>query len=341
MKITRAAVIGGGSFGTVVANILADNKVQTIQWMRNEEVAEAINTEHTNPDYLPGVRLNPDLTATTDLISAIKGAQVIFVSIPSKFVRQVVESFTSELTPDQVLVSTTKGIEPDRFLLMSQVIQEVCPDNVVGVISGPNLAKEIARRELAATVIALENSEIRRSLQEALSCEYFRVYASNDLYGVELGGALKNIYAIVSGFVAALGMGENSKAMIITRSLAEMSRFAEALGANPMTFLGLAGVGDLVVTCMSNLSRNFRVGYALGKGQSLEESVDELGEVAEGVNTLGYVKAKADELGIYMPLVNGAYEILFNGADPKTIARNLMTGEAAADVEFALPNSEV
>ena len=136
-------------------------------------------------------------------------------------------------------------------------------------------------------------------------------------------------------------MGENSKAMIITRSLAEMSRFAEALGANPMTFLGLAGVGDLVVTCMSNLSRNFRVGYALGKGQSLEESVDELGEVAEGVNTLGYVKAKADELGIYMPLVNGAYEILFNGADPKTIARNLMTGEAAADVEFALPNSEV
>tara|TARA_B100001250_G_scaffold407095_3_gene427295 strand:+ start:1045 stop:2070 length:1026 start_codon:yes stop_codon:yes gene_type:complete len=341
VKITRAAVIGGGSFGTVVANILADNKVQTIQWMRNEEVAEAINTEHTNPDYLPGVRLNPDLTATTDLISAIKGAQVIFVSIPSKFVRQVVESFASELTPDQVLVSTTKGIEPDRFLLMSQVIQEVCPDNVVGVISGPNLAKEIARRELAATVIALENSEIRRSLQEALSCEYFRVYASNDLYGVELGGALKNIYAIVSGFVAALGMGENSKAMIITRSLAEMSRFAEALGANPMTFLGLAGVGDLVVTCMSNLSRNFRVGYALGKGQSLEESVDELGEVAEGVNTLGYVKAKADELGIYMPLVNGAYEILFNGADPKTIARNLMTGEAAADVEFALPNSEV
>ena len=136
-------------------------------------------------------------------------------------------------------------------------------------------------------------------------------------------------------------MGENSKAMIITRSLAEMSRFAEALGANPMTFLGLAGVGDLVVTCMSSLSRNFRVGYALGKGQSLEESVDELGEVAEGVNTLGYVKAKADELGIYMPLVNGAYEILFNNADPKSIAKNLMTGEAAADVEFALPKNEI
>ncbi len=341
MKITRAAVIGGGSFGTVVANILADNKVKTVQWMRNDVVADAINNENTNPDYLPGVRLNPELRATTDLLEAVKGADVIFVSIPSKFVRQVVESFAGSLTPDQVLISTTKGIEPERFLLMSQVIQEVCPNNTVGVISGPNLAKEIARRELAATVIALENSEIRRSLQEALSCEYFRVYASNDIYGVELGGALKNIYAIVSGFVAALDMGENSKAMIITRSLAEMSRFAEALGANPMTFLGLAGVGDLVVTCMSNLSRNFRVGYALGKGQSLEESVDELGEVAEGVNTIGYVKSKADELGIYMPLVNGAYEILFNGADPKTIAKNLMTGEAAADVEFALPKSEV
>ena len=341
MAIKRAAVIGGGSFGTVVANILADNNVSTVQYMRNREVADAINQDHCNPDYLPGITLNDTLTATTDLEAAVADADVIFVSVPSKFVRQVVSSFAATLKPHQALVSTTKGIEPDRFLLMSQVLQELCPQNPVAVISGPNLAKEIAKRELAATVIASKNSELRRNLQESLSCSYFRVYASDDLYGVELGGALKNIYAIVSGFVAALGMGENTKAMIITRSLAEMSRFAEALGANPLTFLGLAGVGDLVVTCMSPLSRNYRVGYAIGSGQSLEESVDELGEVAEGVNTLRYVREKARELGIYMPLVMGAYEILFNAADPKQVAKGLMTGAFASDVEFALPKHEI
>ena len=251
MTIKRAAVIGGGSFGTVVANILADNGVEVRQWMRNVEVATAINERHENPAYLPGVKLNETLVATTNLDEAVTDADIVFVSVPSKFVRQVVSSFAPNLKPTQALVSTTKGIEPEGFLLMSQVLEELCPNNPVAVISGPNLAKEIAKRELAATVIASKNSELRRNLQESLSCSYFRVYASDDLFGVELGGALKNIYAIVSGFIAALGMGENTKAMIITRSLAEMSRFAQAMGANPLTFLGLAGVGDLVVTCMS------------------------------------------------------------------------------------------
>jgi glycerol-3-phosphate dehydrogenase (NAD(P)+) len=341
VDIQRAAVIGGGSFGTVVANILADNQIKTVQWMRNEVVASAINTSHTNPDYLPGVALNPELKATTDLLAAVKDADVIFVSVPSHSVRQVVTSFAAELKPEQALISTTKGIEHDGFLLMSQVLAEICPNNPVGVLSGPNLAKEIGKRELAATVIASENSELRRNVQDALSCSYFRVYASNDLYGVELGGALKNIYAIVSGFVAALGMGENTKSMIITRSLAEMSRFAVALGANPLTFLGLAGVGDLVVTCMSPLSRNYRVGYAIGQGKTLEDAIKELGEVAEGVNTLKYVRARAIELDIYMPLVMGAYEILFNGAQPKDVAQGLMTGDYASDVEFALPKHEI
>jgi|TARA_B110000211_G_scaffold104969_2_gene122146 glycerol-3-phosphate dehydrogenase (NAD(P)+) len=341
VTIKRAAVIGGGSFGTVVANILADNGVEVRQWMRNVEVATAINERHENPAYLPGVKLNETLVATTNLDEAVTDADIVFVSVPSKFVRQVVSSFAPNLKPTQALVSTTKGIEPEGFLLMSQVLEELCPNNPVAVISGPNLAKEIAKRELAATVIASKNSELRRNLQESLSCSYFRVYASDDLFGVELGGALKNIYAIVSGFIAALGMGENTKAMIITRSLAEMSRFAQAMGANPLTFLGLAGVGDLVVTCMSPLSRNYRVGYAIGSGQSLEESVDELGEVAEGVNTLRYVREKAVELDIYMPLVMGAYEILFNDANPKDIARGLMSGAFASDVEFALPHHKI
>jgi glycerol-3-phosphate dehydrogenase (NAD(P)+) len=339
--IRTATVIGGGSFGTVTANILADNHIQATQWLRNADIADAINQQHLNPQYLPGVALNPALRATTDLAEAVVGADIIFVSVPSRSVREVITAFAPLINERQALVSTTKGIEPDGFLLMSQVIHEVFPNNPLGVLSGPNLAKEIAKKELAATVIASENSELRRDVQEALSCEYFRVYASNDLYGVELGGALKNIYAIVSGFVAALGMGENTKSMIITRSLAEMSRFAVAMGANPLTFLGLAGVGDLVVTCMSPLSRNFRVGYAIGQGKSLEQAVDELGEVAEGVNTLRYVRAKAAESGIYMPLVMGAYEVLFRGADPRAVAQGLMTGEHASDVDFALPKHEI
>ncbi len=341
MGFKKAAVIGGGSFGTVVANIMADNDIQTVQWMRNAETAESINSQHENPRYLPGVKLNPSLTATTDIHASILDADIVVISVPSSSVREVMESIASALKPEQVLLTTTKGIEHERFLLMSQVIREVCPNNPIAVLSGPNLAKEIARRELAGSVVACEDADIRREIQSALSCSYFRIYASNDLYGVELGGALKNIYAIVSGFVAALGMGENTKSMIITRSLAEMSRFAVTLGANPLTFLGMAGIGDLVVTCMSPLSRNYRVGLAIGSGKTLEEAIEELGEVAEGVNTLRYVREKAIELDIYMPLVMGAYEVLFNGAEAKQVAQSLMTGEHTSDVEFALPRYEI
>lgn len=341
MPIQSAAVIGGGSFGTVIANILADNGIRTQQWMRDADTAEAINQQHKNPRYLPDTELNPALTATTDLQQAVTGADVIFVSVPSHSVREVTQRLQPWLLPQQMLVSTTKGIEPENFLLMSQVLQDVCPDQPVGVLSGPNLAKEIAQRELAASVIASENSDLRREVQEALSCGYFRVYASNDPHGVELGGALKNIYAIASGFVAALGMGENTRSMIITRSLAEMSRFAVHMGANPLTFLGLAGVGDLFVTCSSALSRNYRVGFAIGEGKTLDEAIDALGEVAEGVNTLRYVREKALECDIYMPLVMGTYEVLFNGANPKRVAQGLMTGEMASDVEFALSRNEI
>ena len=341
MGIKKATVIGGGSFGTVIANILADNDIESVQWLRNQDIADSISNQHVNPQYLPGVELNAGLRATTIIEDALLDADVIFVSIPSKSFRHVVTSFAHLIQPHQALVSTTKGIEPEGFKLMSQVLQDVFPDNPSGVISGPNLAKEIARKGLAATVVASENSDLRRNVQESLSCPYFRVYASNDVYGVELGGALKNIYAIVSGFVSALDMGENTRSMIVTRSLAEMSRFAVAMGANPLTFLGLSGVGDLIVTCTSPLSRNFRVGYAIGKGKSLEDAVDELGEVAEGVNTLRYVREKAIESGIYMPLVMGAYQVLFKGADPRVIADGLMMGEHASDVDFALPKHEI
>ena len=341
MNIIKAAVIGGGSFGTAIASILAANKIETRQWMRNPEVANAINTDHQNPQYLPDSELDPALVATTDLAEAVTGAELVFVSVPSKSFRQVVQKLKPYLNDSQALISTTKGIEPDGFHLMSQILVDECPDNPVAVLSGPNLAKEIGKRQLTASVVACKDGSVRSKVQQALGCEYFRVYASEDIHGVELSGALKNIYAIVSGFIAALGMGENTKSMIITRSLAEMSRFAVAQGANPLTFLGLAGVGDLVVTCMSPLSRNYRVGYAVGEGRSLEDAIEVLGEVAEGVNTLRYINTKAEELGIYMPLVKGAHAVLFGGVDPRVVATQLMTGENSTDVEFTLPKSEI
>jgi len=341
VTISKAAVIGGGSFGTAIASILAANKIETRQWMRNPEVAEAINDNHENPQYLPGSPLDPALVATTDIQEAVTGAELVFVSVPSKSFRQVVQKIKPMLNADQALISTTKGIEPDGFHLMSEILSDECPQNPVAVLSGPNLAKEIGKRQLTASVVACQDGAVRTKVQEALGCEYFRVYASEDIHGVELSGALKNIYAIVSGFIAALGMGENTKSMIITRSLAEMSRFAVAQGANPLTFLGLAGVGDLVVTCMSPLSRNYRVGYAVGEGRSLEEAIEMLGEVAEGVNTLRYINTKSEELGIYMPLVKGAHAVLFGGVDPRVVATQLMTGENSTDVEFTLPKSKI
>jgi glycerol-3-phosphate dehydrogenase (NAD(P)+) len=224
---------------------------------------------------------------------------------------------------------------------MSQILRDELPEAHVGVLSGPNLAKEVAQHQLTATVIASDDEALRTEVQAALHQSYFRVYASSDTYGVELGGTLKNIYAIAAGLSSALGMGENTKSMLLTRSLAEMSRFAVSMGANPMTFLGLAGVGDLIVTCMSPLSRNYRVGFALGNGQSLDQAVEALGEVAEGVNTIRIVKHKADELQIYMPLVSGLYEVIFNGAHVKQIVKSMMLGEQSSDVEFVLPREAV
>ncbi|GAB0151326.1 MULTISPECIES: NAD(P)H-dependent glycerol-3-phosphate dehydrogenase [Marinobacterium] len=334
------AVLGGGSFGTVLANLMAEKGLDVRLWMRNEQAVDEVNAHHRNSRYLPGVDLAPGLRATTDLQEALSGTEAIFIAIPSSAFRTVVRQAVPFLRPEQLLVSTTKGVESVTFCLMSQIIEQEFPGARVGVLSGPNLAKEVARKQLTATVIASTDGLLRERVQALLHTSFFRVYASTDTYGVELGGTLKNIYAIAAGLSAALGMGENTKSMLMTRSLAEMSRFAVSLGANPFTFLGLAGVGDLIVTCMSPLSRNYRVGYALGEGKSLEQAVESLGEVAEGVNTLRIVKEKAEELEIYMPLVSGLYEVVFNAAPVKEVARGMMLNVQSTDVEFVLPRQE-
>ncbi len=336
---TRVCVLGGGSFGTVIANIAAENAHAVTLWMRDENAAELINTSKENSRYMPGYRLSDNLAATSDL-QTVASCEIIFFSIPGKSFRDVCEQVKPLIQSDKILVSTTKGVEPESFHLMSEILTEFFPENPIGVLSGPNLAKEIGLHQLSATVIASRSSEVRSQIQNVLGSASFRVYANTDTYGVELGGALKNIYAIILGMAAALEMGENTKAMLITRSLAEMSRFAEKMGANPLTFLGLAGVGDLIVTCLSPLSRNFRVGFALGKGTPLDEAVNALGEVAEGVNTVKQVKRMADDKEIYMPLVSGLYAIMFEGKKIPEVVSTLMLGQQSTDVEFVLSRED-
>ncbi|WP_044875233.1 NAD(P)H-dependent glycerol-3-phosphate dehydrogenase [Pseudomonas sp. LFM046] len=327
------AVLGGGSFGTAIANLLAENGQRVRQWMRDPEQAEAIRTLRENPRYLKGVKVHPGVEPDNDLPAVLADCELVFVAVPSSALRKVLEPVAGQLA-GKFLVSTTKGIEAQSFKLMSQILEEVAPNARIGVISGPNLAKEIADHALTATVVASEDTELCRRVQEALHGRTFRVYASQDRFGVELGGALKNVYAIMSGMAAALGMGENTKSMLITRALAEMTRFAVKLGANPMTFLGLAGVGDLIVTCSSPKSRNYQVGFALGEGLSLEDAVARLGEVAEGVNTLKVLKVRAEELQVYMPLVAGLHAILFEGRTLAQVIEALMRGEPKTDVDF-------
>ena len=331
------AVLGGGSFGTAVANLLAENGHRVRQWMRDPEQAEAIRLNRENPRYLKGIKIHPGVEPVTDLQVTLDDCDLCFVALPSSALRNVLAEHAERLS-GKMLISLTKGIEAHSFKLMSEILEEIAPQARIGVLSGPNLAREVAEHALTATVVASADEALCTCVQSALHGRTFRVYASADRFGVELGGALKNVYAIMAGMAVALGMGENTKSMLITRALAEMTRFAVSQGANPMTFLGLAGVGDLIVTCSSPKSRNYQVGFALGQGLSLEEAVTRLGEVAEGVNTLKVLKVKAQELNVYMPLVAGLHAVLFEGRTLAQVIELLMRAEPKTDVDFISPS---
>ena len=337
-RTTRIAVLGGGSFGTAIANMIAHNGYPVSLWMRSAENAQHCRDTRENTPYLPGYRLHDSLVITSDMADALAGADVVYFSIPSKSFREVARAAAPLLPPGIIAISTAKGIEEDGFKLMSQVLEEELPEPRVGVISGPNLAREIAAQQITATVIASEDEGLCQQIQAMLASGYFRVYANHDRYGVELAGALKNIYAIVAGIASAIGVGQNTLSVLITRSLAEMTRFAARLGANPMTFLGLSGVCDLIVTCTSPLSRNFRIGEAIGQGKTMEEAARVVGQVAEGVKTTRIVKLKADDLGVYMPLASALYAILFESRPLRSVLRNMMTSEQSEDVEFRVRN---
>ncbi len=335
-KQYRVAVLGGGSFGTALANIVADNEHDVRLWVRDKSRCDEINREHRNSSYLPDIDLNPALRAFEDIATAVDGCDLLFVAVPSKSSRHVAQQLRSHLPDGCMVISTTKGIEDDGFKLMSQVLREELPTALIGVLSGPNLARELAERQITASVIASDTPAVCERVQELLKCSYFRVYAGDDVFGLELAGALKNCYAIMTGMAAALGAGNNTMGFLLTRALAEMSRFAMEKGADPMTFMGLSGVGDLVVTCTSPLSRNYRVGFALGEGRDLDEVVGELGQVAEGVNTIKLVKAEADRLGVYMPLVNALYAHIYERASIAEVVDTMMSAAQTRDVEHKL-----
>jgi glycerol-3-phosphate dehydrogenase (NAD(P)+) len=328
------AVLGGGSFGTVIANIIACNGNSVRLWLRNEERAASINRHRENLEYLPGYRLHDDLNATTSLEQAVAGVDIVLVAVPSKSFRQVVRELAGLVPAQTLLISLTKGIEASGFRLMSEILREEMRDNPRAVLSGPNLAGEIAAGQVTGSVIASDLPAINATVHAMLHSESFLIYSSHDMYGVELGGALKNVYAILAGIAAALELGENTVGMLLTRSLAEMSRFAVHMGANPMTFLGLAGVGDLFVTCSSPLSRNYQVGMALGKGQPLDEILEAMDQVAEGINTLSLLRAEAQRREVHMPLVTGLYAILYEHRPVVDVFDDMMHTEQAEDVEF-------
>ncbi|WP_329140984.1 NAD(P)H-dependent glycerol-3-phosphate dehydrogenase [Streptomyces sp. NBC_00670] len=302
--MVRVAVLSAGSWGTTMAKVFADAGNRVTVHARRPELAAAINREHVNPDYLPGIVLPGLLRATSDVGEALAGAEYVVLSIPAQSLRSNLAGWAPLIEPDAVLVSLMKGIETDSGLRMSQVIQHVTgvPEERVAVLSGPNLAREIAAGHPAASVIACPDENSARYLQEASHTPYFRPYTATDVVGCELGGAVKNVIALAVGLAGGLGLGDNARALLITRGLAETARLGAAMGADPLTFSGLAGAGDLIATCSSPLSRNRTFGEHLGRGLSVEEATAATRQTAEGVKSCRAVLGLARAHGVEMPI---------------------------------------
>jgi glycerol-3-phosphate dehydrogenase (NAD(P)+) len=332
--VDRVAVLGAGSWGTTFAKVLADSGTDVVLWARRAEVADAISTGRVNADYLPGVTLPANLTATADADKALAGAQAVVLAVPSQTLRANLSGWRSSLPKDATLVSLAKGVELGTLKRMSEVIREVAgvPEDQVAVVSGPNLAKEIAAGQPTATVIACTDHDRAVDLQHACSNSYFRPYTNVDVVGCELGGACKNVIALACGMAAGLGFGDNTMASIITRGLAETARLGAALGADPLTFAGLAGLGDLVATCASPLSRNRTFGERLGRGDSLAQAQEAAhGQVAEGVKSCSSIRELAARVDVDMPITDGVHQVCHEGLDPRVLTAALLGREPKAE----------
>ncbi len=329
----KVAVIGSGSWGTAVAAMVA-SRAPTTLWTRRDEAAAQMNAERENKSYLPGIMLPEALVITADLAAALEGADVVVLAVPSHGFRDVLESAKDLVAADACVVSLSKGVERGSQLRMTEVAAEVLSidPSRIGVLTGPNLAREVALGQPAAAVVAIPDQAVAEKLQALFMHPAFRVYTNPDVVGCESAGALKNVMAIAAGMAHGLGYGDNSKAALVTRALAELTRLGVALGGAPLTFAGLAGMGDLVATCFSDQSRNRRVGIELGRGKSLETIVADMSMVAEGVKSTEAILVLAERNQIEMPIAESVGSVLYEGSKPADMVEGLMTREAKAEL---------
>lgn len=329
----KYAVIGAGSWGTTVASLAAPFVPTTI-WTRRPEIAVSINEKHRNKRYVKGFDLSPELVATTDLHEAVSGASVIVMGVPSHGYREVLSRLAGTIPSDTPILSLSKGIEAGTLMRMTEVTVDVLADHdgsVIGVLTGPNLAVEVMEGQPAATVIAMEDQDAASSIQRVFGTPRFRVYTNPDVIGSEIAGAVKNVMAIGAGMAAGQGFGDNTLATLITRALVEMTRLGVAMGGDPRTFVGLAGIGDLIATCNSTRSRNHQVGFGLGEGRDLDDIVQEMNMVAEGVKSTRGVLALAERYNVEMPIAERVGAVLYDNADVGHALHELMTREVKSE----------
>jgi glycerol-3-phosphate dehydrogenase (NAD(P)+) len=328
----RVSVLGAGSFGTTVAHLAAHN-APTLLWCRRAETADEVNREHRNGRYLKDYPLIDELRATASLEEAVAEADVVVMGVPSHGMREVLGEVAQHIRPWVPVVSLAKGLEPGTHLRMTEVIRDVLPEHRAGVLTGPNLAKEIMAGLAAASVIAFEDADIGRQLQGVFHSGMFRVYTNRDVTGCELGGALKNVIAIATGMGDGLGVGDNTRSAVITRGLAELTRLGVAMGGEPATFSGLAGIGDLLATCTSVQSRNRHVGEELGRGRTIDEIIAEMNQVAEGVKTSRVVMELGAKHGVDLPISREVYGVLYEGRTAQQAYRGLTRRSPGAEHE--------
>lgn len=331
----RGSVIGSGSFGTALANVLAVNCEEVRLWGREPTVVEAINTRHENPTYLPGIPISERVRATQDLEEALSGAEMVVLATPSHATREVLARAKAFLPRNVPIITVSKGIENETLLTMTELLEDCLPEDFhpyIAVLSGPSFAKELARRMPTVVTIASHWDKVAVRCQKALQTETFRSYTSTDVVGVQYGGALKNVIAIAAGMADGLGMGHNARAAIITRGLAEITRLAVRKGANPLTLSGLSGMGDLVLTCTGELSRNRHVGMELGKGRKLPDILGQMKEVAEGVKTARSARDLSLKTGVELPICQEVYLIAYEDKNAKKAVVDLMTRQPKSEL---------
>jgi len=327
----RVAVLGAGSWGTTVASLTAGNTPTTL-WARDRAVAAEIEAEHRNRRYLPDFTLHPELRASADMAEVVGAADLLVMAVPSHSFRDILGQAAPHVRPWVPVVSLTKGLERGTRLRMTQIVNELTPGHPAGVLTGPNLAKEILAGHAAASVIAMADDHVASELQRIFSTLAFRVYTNPDVVGCEIAGALKNVIALAAGMADGLGTGDNTRATVITRGLAELTRLGTAIGGRPETFAGLAGMGDLLATCISPQSRNRYVGEQLGRGRTIEEVVAEMQQVAEGVKTVETVVGLAEELGVDMPIATAVHRVVHEGVTAAEAYRGLVNRKVGAEI---------